>query len=672
LVKFSMSNMKIGTQILLVTFIIALFTIFGLSVSSVYNFRQYTQEEASKNVLQVMSGIFIYIEEQMSRIRMFRDFVANSGEIAALVVAKDTQSINTMLLPIMKEAGADIAVITDANGNVISRPHAPTNFGDNIGDNIIVKRALNGQNMETVMVGITTKLGYYCSTPIRTEDGRIVGMMRVALGLDNLSLADRIKALFGYDVTFFADKIRVSTTLTDKDGKRAVGTEAPKLIQEKVLRDGEVTTYPITLFGTEYFTAYSPLRDPESGKIVGMYFAGKPVTDAKEAIRSTVISITIVSVFVFVVALFISIRTAKRISKPLGRIVTLAERCHSGDLTIRKEDFNYNGGGELGALVNSLSEMVSAQLSAMSQVFVTSSEISKHAESLSSLSNENATAMSNSASLISEASGLCDLNDQAVIQSAVSISELGEGANSVAQMSTKGAESLAKTTQMSKSAANSVNELVDDIKRVNKKTNENQEKIHLLSDSVAKISNFMGVIASIADQTNLLALNAAIEAARAGEAGRGFAVVAEEVRKLAEDSRTASKNVEELVALLSQSADEAISASEQSVTIVNEIMSKAEVTSSGLNRVLSEITNVNEAIQSIAAVAQEQAASSSEISRVVKEIEQSTDEITKMLSELNKHSVQGTDISKSVSDSALQMAQSVVDLKGVLAQFKIS
>jgi len=217
----------------------------------------------------------------------------------------------------------------------------------------------------------------------------------------------------------------------------------------------------------------------------------------------------------------------------------------------------------------------------------------------------------------------------------------------------------------------SVSGLVGDIRRVDEKTAENQEKIRVLSASVAEISNFMGVIGSIADQTNLLALNAAIEAARAGETGRGFAVVAEEVRKLAEDSRAASKSVEKLVTLLSRNADEAISASKQSVAIVSEIMSKADATADGLNNALAEITHVNESIQSIAAVAQEQAASSSDISRAVEDIKRSTEDITGTLTELNKLSDQATDIGKSVSGSARQMAQSALDLKDVLALFRI-
>jgi methyl-accepting chemotaxis protein len=69
----------------------------------------------------------------------------------------------------------------------------------------------------------------------------------------------------------------------------------------------------------------------------------------------------------------------------------------------------------------------------------------------------------------------------------------------------------------------------------------------ILMDRSKEITRVLGVITEIASQTNLLALNAAIEAAQAGDAGRGFAVVAEEIRKLAEDSRTSARQIEQLI-----------------------------------------------------------------------------------------------------------------------------
>ena len=591
-------------------------------------------------------------------------------DIAIHVANKDTQFLNSRITPLMKDALVDIAVICDADGIVISRPHDHSRIGDNIGNDEIIKVALSGQTMETIAEGLSTKLGFYSSAPIRTMDGKIVGAIRAAMSFDNEALVDRLKNLYNNEVTIFAGKTRINTTFME-NGKRLIGTEAPQVIQQKVLRDGEDVEMLINLFGNDYFSIYSPIKDPHTGNIVGMYFTGKSSLEADIAIRSTIISIAIVSVIIFIIAFLISIFSARGVSKPLGQIVILAERFRSGDLTIKREDFNFNGGGELGALVNALSEMVSDQLKIISQVIVTANEVTTHAESLNSLSGENSSTMSNSVSLIKKVSGLCDVNAKAVERSATSVTEMAAGADSVAQMSTNSAESLTKTTQMSKLAANGVSSLVSDIKKVNEKTTENQGKIGMLSNSVAEISNFMGVIATIADQTNLLALNAAIEAARAGEAGRGFAVVAEEVRKLAEDSRDASKSVEKLVGILSRNAGEAISASEQSVAIVSEIMSKAGITVDGLDKAMAEIVNANDSIQSIAAVAEEQAASNSEISRAIKEIEQSTENIALSLVEVNKLSEQAMSMSKTVSESAMQMSQSADDLKSVLAHFQI-
>jgi methyl-accepting chemotaxis protein len=355
----------------------------------------------------------------------------------------------------------------------------------------------------------------------------------------------------------------------------------------------------------------------------------------------------------------------------VGRIVALTERSRGGDLTIVKEDFRYNGGGELRTLVEAMSDMVAAQLDAVTQTVQTSDQVADHAAALSRLSEENASVTSRFGALIRKVSDLCGVNTRSVEQGASSIAEMTAGANSVATMSVNSAESLAKTTQISQLAASAVTSLVDDINRVDGKTAENQEKIRVLSSSVTEISNFMGVIGSIADQTNLLALNAAIEAARAGDAGRGFAVVAEEVRKLAEESRNASRSVEGLVTALSRDAGQAISASEESVVIVKEIMSKASVTVQELDKALSEITRANDAIQSIAAVAQEQAASSTEMSHAMEAIRTSTEEISESLKELSDLSAQTTETGKSVSDSALQMSQGIEELNATLAHFKI-
>jgi methyl-accepting chemotaxis protein len=158
------------------------------------------------------------------------------------------------------------------------------------------------------------------------------------------------------------------------------------------------------------------------------------------------------------------------------------------------------------------------------------------------------------------------------------------------------------------------------------------EETNTSSEKIGKVSS---VIASIAEQTNLLALNAAIEAARAGEAGKGFAVVAEEIRKLAEQSTSSTKEIDIIVNELLINSSSAVEKMKEVRDVVNKQVESVEQTEQKYNQISEAIgstenavermnssveemesrkTNVLDIIQSLSAIAQENAASTQEAS----------------------------------------------------------
>ena len=141
-----------------------------------------------------------------------------------------------------------------------------------------------------------------------------------------------------------------------------------------------------------------------------------------------------------------------------------------------------------------------------------------------------------------------------------------------------------------------------------------------LGSDTDSIGQVIGVINEIADQTNLLALNAAIEAARAGEAGKGFAVVADEVRKLAEKTMVATKEVEERITTIQDAAGRNVKGVKDALTYVDSANEEVAHSVGVFEKIQGFSDNVAIRIEGIAAATRQQSAASEQISRAVLEV----------------------------------------------------
>ena len=190
-----------------------------------------------------------------------------------------------------------------------------------------------------------------------------------------------------------------------------------------------------------------------------------------------------------------------------------------------------------------------------------------------------------------------------------------------------------------------INQLSDDI-------TQSAGAVNQVETRVDKISSVIVTIQSISEQTNLLALNAAIEAARAGDAGRGFAVVADEVRNLAQRTQTVTVEIQDMIAQLQQSAQQAVSLMERSVVEATEGVELVTNAGGELSKIVEQIQQINDMNFQIAAAAEQQSTVADEMNMNLTNVRELVDSSVGVVTELAQTAVsmhqQANDLEKKI------------------------
>ena len=197
---------------------------------------------------------------------------------------------------------------------------------------------------------------------------------------------------------------------------------------------------------------------------------------------------------------------------------------------------------------------------------------------------------------------------------------------------------------------------------IHKSVSQSARVIEALGSSSEQIGSIVATIEQIAEQTNLLALNAAIEAARAGEAGRGFAVVADEVRKLAERSSAATREIGALIAEVQARTGEAVKTMETGTREVASGAALAEEAGAALQRIQSVVQGVTERVMGISAASEQMSASADDVSRSIGDIAAVVEQSSAAAEEMSASAEEVSASIQTVTDTAAQQTASVEEL----------
>ncbi|MTV50097.1 HAMP domain-containing protein [Heliobacillus mobilis] len=382
--------------------------------------------------------------------------------------------------------------------------------------------------------------------------------------------------------------------------------------------------------------------------------------------KRMIIGITVVAA---IVSLGLGLIISKVIANPLVEMVGRIQQVAEGNLSINQ--VKVNSTDEVGQLGIAINTMLVNMRKLVKQVTVSAETVTSSSEELSASTEQSAHANSQVAMAISDvAHGAAEqvktINNTARIvdQISASIQQISVNTNEVAAMSDR-------TDESAQDGERAIHTTVSQMMNIEKTVMTSAGVVARLGDKSKEIDQIVTTISEIAAQTNLLALNAAIEAARAGENGRGFAVVAEEVRKLAEQSQVASKQIAELIREVQEDTQKAVvamSAGTHEVKIGTDVVNDA---GTAFRDIATLITQVSGKIREISSAIQHVASGSQQIAFSVREIAKISDGTANRAQTVSAATQEQSAAMEQIAASSQSLSSMAMELQASLHKFKV-
>ncbi|MFD1929503.1 methyl-accepting chemotaxis protein [Sporosarcina siberiensis] len=390
---------------------------------------------------------------------------------------------------------------------------------------------------------------------------------------------------------------------------------------------------------------------------------------AENTASSAKLGLIIASVVALILGGAIATYITRLISRPLRRITIESAVIASGDLT--GQDVVVNTKDELHDLAVTFNEMKHNLRKLIGDVNDNALHLTASAEELSASTNEVAYSSEEISKSIEAISIGSQTSAASASESSLAMEETASGVQRIAESTSELHSSAEMTMNIGYASEKTMETAKQQMAVIHNSSTQTNVMIKRLSEQSAEIEHITSVITGIAEQTNLLALNAAIEAARAGEHGKGFAVVADEVRKLAEESRTSASQITKLTLAIQTDTKDVESSVQESLTNASHGVEVIEEAGKSFLSIIEAIQKMSGQIEEISAATEEISASAEEVSSSVTEIAGHASNASEQTEQTSAAMEEQMATIEEINAVARDLSEKAINLQEMIQEFKV-
>ncbi|MZK52829.1 methyl-accepting chemotaxis protein [Clostridium beijerinckii] len=385
---------------------------------------------------------------------------------------------------------------------------------------------------------------------------------------------------------------------------------------------------------------------------------------------ATVIFLSIM-IIASILIILLGILITKRITKRLNDFVIYIGSLSQGDFSVKIKEESLNDKSEFGVVSNAIDKMTKNIIELIKQLGNTSEQLVLSSEELTASAEQSADASNLVASAVTTMANGADEQ----FSFANSTNKVVENISNKINVASENTKSVSSLTDKAKRSANAgedaVEKAMNQMEIIEKKTSETSLIISELEEKSVKIGQILDTIQGISEQTNLLALNAAIESARAGEAGKGFSVVAEEIRKLAEQSQEATKEIAGIINDVQNKTNSAVAVMNENSKEVKTGADVVDVAGTSFKEILQMIIEISRQIHEISDSITEITVGTKESVDSVNNIKNISSNIADETQTISAAAEEQLASVEEIASSSKLLSQMSEELRSIIAKFKI-